>query len=902
LKYPVILAALVVLLLAVTLFPAPPAAASQAYTESLTAYVAGTNALWFMSFGGVNASAPSLGAIEAQPGVSWYNITLLKTTSWSSDFQIFGPNGYNLVPTPFLPSQGAFFTVGADSYGTASTAASSVDPYLLTTFASYSNSSGVYTFYAPLTFLGIAPTLMGFLPSAPGGFAAAISESAFVTLQSPIVSLQGVREGSAFVHTLTLGSIASKALNSNSQPTVMTYFGATVTSLQASGMSSSSTIAVKFLDGEANSTDRSAVVTNSGGEGSYTLTLATGQKVHSLNVTVDQTPTLLLARRAIDRGVLMHGQNLSVTISLSNPYGPSSLRTAGFSDGWWRPYGFFKVVKGNSTIPAEAIPPGGSVSPTYVLEYTGNGTRMVTIPSTAVSYTYNAGLGGFRGSGSTEPVTLSLGQDNSVVYALLVPAKGYEGAVGTTQRFNITVRNVGTLTAPSVVAAGQQEGGLVAGASTTVPIPVTTQTLTGANSTLRYQVSSITPSGQNITTSTNTVPLLFTHSAMALGMPTLTATASVAQLGSGRTNLTLSFAGANGGSANLTGFTASGKLPAGLVCGSTKGSGVTCTAGMVEMSLPTLFASQTWRGSMEFDLPTPQNYLIAPFTFHAQTAGVGLRGRTNAVAAPSGVVLTKEFVPPSLFGGMSATVLVTAVNRGPFAAYNATIRSTADTFDGVTTFSPLPLKSVPTIGVGSPVIFNYTVIAAGVYGNLTSTPTTASLYFGGVQYALSQPGPEVSVFRTLTVSIVTSPASPTEGSPFSIGIAIRNPSPATVSNVQYTLPIPSSMALSNLQNAVYQGGNLTVTAATLGPQQSLIANATAQASSGVSVLFSKGELGFTYAGATLKSPQSSNKGIVVGEDVLTRYTIPIALVLVCALAVAFFLRRKIFPISPGSQQ
>ena len=899
---PVVLAVLVVVLLTLALVPAQHAYASQEYSEKITAYVAGSSALWYMSFDGVNATASSIGAVEGEAGVSWYNLTLLKTTSWSSDFQVFGPNGYNLIPVPFVPPQGAFLTVGADSYGTALSAAESLDSYLLASFVSYSNSTGIYRFYTPISFSGVAPdTLLKLIPSNVGGFASAVSASTFANLDSPMASLQGIREGSAFAHNLTLGSIAGSALSSSSRPQIMSYFGSTVKSLAAANMSTSSVIYLKFLDGPVNSSDKAAMVSSSPGTGSYELTLAPRQKVYSLNVTVDQAPELLLARRVVDRGVLMSGQNVSVTMSLSNPSGTTAVKTGGFSDDWWKSYGFFKLVKGNITVQQETILPGDSLSPTYVLEYTGGTPEQIVVPPTSVNYTYTVGSAEFKGTASSNPISFSLGEDNPVVYAFLVPAKNSEGPVGSTQRFNITVKNVGTLTASSDVVDGKQEGGLLAGSSITVPVAVTAQSLTEGMSSKSYAVTYSTPSGQNLTTVTNSIPVLFSHSSMSLGMPTLALGATVTSVASGETNLTLSFAVGNGGSANLTGFVGTGTLPAGLACGTAKSSWVSCSAGEVTLSPPALPSSGSAQGAIEFDLSTPVNYFFAPYAFHATSAGLVLSGESNAVLAPSGIVLTKQFAPSSVFAGMTSTVKIEADNRGPFTAYNATVQSRADSFDEISLFSPLPLKSLQAVGPGGVLNVTYSVIALGRFGNLSSSATTLSMYFGGIQYTISQAGPLVSVYKPVAVSVKASPSAPTEGRPFLIGITIQNPSSVAVSNVRYSLPISSTITVSNLKNAVIQGGNLTVTVGQLAAQQSFVANATAQASSGTSLSFATGTLTFSYSGATVRAAPPSSL-VVVGEDVLTRYTIPSALVFIGVLAAALYVRRKLTPISPSNQR
>ena len=67
-----------------------PTSASTPFTETFTGYVSGSNALWWLSFNGINATS-SLAAAEASPGLLWYNLSAIRTTTWVQDFQLFGP-------------------------------------------------------------------------------------------------------------------------------------------------------------------------------------------------------------------------------------------------------------------------------------------------------------------------------------------------------------------------------------------------------------------------------------------------------------------------------------------------------------------------------------------------------------------------------------------------------------------------------------------------------------------------------------------------------------------------------------------------------------------------------------------------------------------------------------------
>lgn len=890
--------------------PAHVAQGAGNYTEKLNVYVAGSDALWFFNFGGVNGSS-RLSALESTPGLSWYNVTAIKTSGWASDFQVFGPKGYNLVPVPFIPSQGLFLAVGSDSFADAESAASALNSYLLTSFTSYSNGTGTYTFFSPVSFGDIVPyTLLKFLPTTEGGFSRAITSSSFAAQASPFVVLEGVKSSTGFSHNFVVGSISASAL-SKDQPSLLNYFGSSVTSLQASNHSSSSTVQINSLDGEVKSSDSGAVVKNTPQfAGSYTLTLAPGKKISKVNATVVELPTQLLASRAVDVGVLRTGDNLAVTLTFRDITPSLAISKLVFSDNWWNKTGLFKFLSGNYTVNTD-VAAGGAITPVYRLQYTGTYTGAVTIPASVVRYSYTVNGAVFNATTVMNPITLSLGADDAVVYATLVPSGGYGKSVGTAQAFNVTVTNVGTLPASSVVVAGHSIAGLAAksgsqaGGTASVSVSQSATGLTGINVTRSYSATYQDPAGKALNASTNVVSDVFSHASMKLGFASLTVTARIASLQNLQTNLTLSFATSNSGPANVTSFRAAGTLPAGLGCGTipTKGvgnKGLSCSGNVLTIQYPVLNKSSTLTGYMRYNLTNHLNYLLNPFSFQGTTSIGNQTGRSNPVAIPAGLVVSKQFAPSQLFGGMGSTVTVTATNAGPLAAYNATVASTRDSFDSVPSTAVLSKSAASMVPHGNTTL-TYGVTLLQVSGNQTAAVATASFYFGGTPFSISSPAPMLQVYQPLEVSITTSPASPVEGKNFTISIRITNPTGVQVTNVLFTLPVPSGLGLSGLVNARLSAGNLTVSAGTLGPHANLTASARAVASSGITVPFSGAKLTFSYSGSTIGGTVPKSSGIAIAEDVTTRYIIPTALIILAAFAVAFYVRRKAAT-APASQK
>jgi hypothetical protein len=907
LKRSQLLAISVVALIALSAFPAQVARAQGGYTEKLSVYVAGSDSLWFFTFGGINGSG-SLSSLESTPGLSWYNITAVDTTAWTADYQIFGPYGYGILPAPFVPTQGLFFTVGSDSYADAASAASSIDSYLLTTFTSLSNGTGVYTFYSPISFGSVVPTtLYNFVPTGEQGFTNVLSSAGFTSSDSPFIVLEGQSGSSGFDHSLVIGSISSSALTAAFTPNLLSYFGGSPKSLAASNHSTSSVIRLTALDGIIKSNDSATLTTDTSlFTGSYTLPLSPGEHVSKLNATIVQQPPQLLASRAVDVGVLRTNGNISVTLSLKNLSPSNTITVKSFTDSWWNGTGLFKFLGGDENVTNASLAPGSTITPVYRLQFTGTSSGSVTLPASAIRYQYKVGGVTFDAAAVLNPIRLSLNADDAVVYALLSPIGGFGKAVGASQSLNLTLVNVGTLPASSVVAAGRQVAGLAArsgnlpGGTATLTLTQSAAGFTGINVTEGYPVTYQNPSGTSLATSSNVVSDIFSHTSIQAGWPVVSVTDQLSALPNGRTNLTLTYAVENQAPAKVTSFNGTGSLPAALGCGTVRGKGINCTGDTVTLTFLALDSSTTTKDYMTYNLSTSANFIIPPMTFEAINDGLTMTGMSNAVAAPAGLSLSKQFTPAQLFEGMASQVQVVATNHGPQSLYSATVSSTVDPFDTLAGVSS-QTKTVSSVAPGGNVTFSYGVTTSEVYGNLTSSAVSASFFFGGTSFTLSGGTSKVNIYQPLGVSISTNPVSPEEGKNFTIKFQITNPSGVQVNDVTFTLPVPSGLALSGLQNAHESSGVLIVTAGSLAAHSTATASAEAVASSGITIPFAKAKLTFSYQGATINGTVPSKSGIAIAENVTTRYLIPTAFVLVVLLVTAVYLRRKAAT-SPSSPQ
>ncbi len=905
----------ILLILSLVIVPMLPLSQSQAasgtsnYSEKVNVYVSGSNAYWQMRLSGVNASNPYLTDVEALQGLSWYNVTAIKTSSWLGDFQAFGPQGYNVIPVPYLPPQGLFLSVGATSYGTAAQAVGYFDHYLTTTFTSYSNSSatGVYTFTSSISFNELVPrTLYKFVPTITG-FASVVNGTGFDNLQGPMITLEGDSGSSGFTHIITLADVTSSGLNNAGNPTILNYFGSAGKVLTASNISTSSVVDFHVLDGILSPGNATGVSNDRQHfTSSYVINMNHGQKIRSINETILEQPVELLSTRQIDNGVLRANSTVTVTLTIKDLSNSTSVDAVNLNDNWWQSYPFLKLVSGNSTVSDKVLSAGTQITPTYVLEDTGNAVQQISIPGATVSYHYAWGGQNDTFYSQVNGASLSVGTDEPVVYAYLKVGSGFGKAVGNDQNLTVVIKNVGTRAASDVMVNGAPVSGVSTGLTAdggqiSLPYAISAPSLADVNVTATYLVQ-YTSGGAQESANTNSLSFVFAHTNMNIGFGQLAVNSTIAAFTKGvGTNLTLTFTSSNYGALNMS-FIATGRLPAGLACGTIKGTGLTCSNGVLNIQYKALVKQVGEISTMGFNVTTPESYYFPSLNFSGAASGYTLLGQSNIEPAPTGLVFTKTFTPSQLFGGMASSVAVSATNKGPFPVFNATIATTSDGFDTIPVGAAPTTATNKTIAPGTSLSFTYTVTTDSTPGTQTATPVSSTFYFGGQKYAVTRTDTKVVIFHSVSASVTTTPATPEEGKDFKVTISITNPSAVNVTNVQFVIPIPSGVTISSATGATVANGKLTVSTAALAAGKTYTVNLTASAGSGVSIPFTTSKLTFSYEGTSVNGAAPISSGIAINENVTIRYVIPIALAVLVMLAVVILLRTKTAPTAPASQQ
>jgi hypothetical protein len=886
------------------LIPFGAAAPLSSYSEKLTIYTAGSSAFWYVRLNGVNATN-AVAQADASTTLTGYAITAVKTIAWVSDFQVFGPAGYNLLKLPFIPDQGLFLTVNASTYQSASSVAMTFDQYLGAAFSSLSNRTGTFTFFSPLSFGTVVPqTLLALVPRNSSGFAALAKASSFAGLPSPFVTLTSQKTSSGFTHSLAFGSARSGVFDQSGALQLLSLFTPTTSFKQEEKFTDSSTIVVHSLDGLISSNDRATVTDNRANfSGYYSYSVPQKARINKLNLTVLELPAVAVGTRILDKGAVNPGDSISVTLNVKNV---ANLTIQNFtaSDNWWQTLpNIFQLTNGQSNFTIPSISPGSSASRTYVLKVNSAGRGQILVPPLAGHFSYKFGSGTFDGSTSFNPLELLIGQVGPSISITTSPDSFSGKPIGAAENLVVTVTNFGNSPALNLRLGNFTSPSLAQGGQTWVlSIPVQVAGLTHTNISRTFGVTWQTSGGQVQNTTSNLSNLVFSHSAMVLGYGRTTLNGTLTYSSPSAANLTLKYSTVNNGEALVKSFVGVETLPAGLGCGKVTGTNASCSNGVLTLSYTGVKAGTPISASVSYILKQAKNFVIPPANFNYTSGRISFGGSSGAFAVPAGLLFQKSLNPSPVIQGMQSRLTLSASNLGPFAFYNATLYALPDSFDSLPSTQPATQKFFPVIRTGNSVSLNFSVnINPGQVGNRSLSPAGAQFLFAGTRFSLLVPQATTLIYLPVQVTMPTSPSSPIEGNTFNVILSISNRAGVDVTNVQLTLPFPTGVQVVRAINASAANGVLRANINRLPAMSLYKANITLKANAGLSFGLPGGSITFSYAGTQIRGVLAS-QGVTVSEDVLTRYTLPVLVAILAILATTLIVRRRVSTISPASQR
>ena len=149
------------------------------------------------------------------------------------------------------------------------------------------------------------------------------------------------------------------------------------------------------------------------------------------------------------------------------------------------------------------------------------------------------------------------------------------------------------------------------------------------------------------------------------------------------------------------------------------------------------------------------------------------------------------------------------------------------------------------------------------------------------------------IYKDVHATTVLKPTSPVEGSDFTVALNVINPAPVNVTNVAVSIPIPKGLTIVNYSAGLQvTGRTVSFTLPSLAGNATSPASITLKTTTDGTINFTPGTLTFDYLGTTVSGSLSSTS-VVVGVDLLLRYEIPIGVAVIIAIAVAFYMHRKL---------
>ena len=876
------------------LIASTPVRAQSQYTERIDVYTAGSSAYWLMSMDRLNSSLPTgLVSAESTSGVSSYRLLALSAQSVVSDFQVFGVDGYNVLKVPSTPSQALFLTVNASSASAASPLVTYFATRFATVFTLVSSGSGAYVYEAPVNFAGAAaPVLYRLVPTTMKGFAGFLTEASFSALAMPSIALSGTNNGSGFSHSITIGAAESGILNSTDGISLTKVLSNQNATLTASSSASSSVVEIHALDATIRSTDKTATVSNDASalSGTYTLSAAAGSKVR-VNATLNEVAPTALAYRTFDRGSLTTNQTLAVTIYVRDTAESGNVANVTVNDAWWKSYPtVFAYESGNYSFTLPLVAAGQNQTESYTLKVISAASSQVVVSPATVTYHYLLSGASYASEATTNAATLQVNGIGPAVTATVRSTVSSGAPLGTAGNYTITLTNSGTSPALNVKVAGTTIESLAAQSSQVVSLPVTLSGLAASNFTRSFPVQYTNSTGGEQAVSSNSVSLLLSHTSMVIPFVQLSTSDALTASAISSRLLNVTYTYANRGTATAGAVAGGQSFPSGIACkvlsGEAKGS---CSGGNFTATIGSLTTQNTQVFVLQLNF-TQDNFVIAPSSTAATYEGTTLHTFGGAYAIPAGIELSKSLSIASGFPGMNALATVVMTNAGTSPVYNATLFSSVDPFDSIPGGSATT-HSYSILAPQQRESFNYTVtLTNSALGNATSSVATVDLTLGGLTVALSSSPAYVVVFKPVAASVSTTPSSPEENHDFTMVVTFTNAASVPVSGVTYSFVLPSGLAV--VSGAQVSGHTATVTMPSLAANSSASASVVLSASTGLTLQTSTSHVAFQYQGFSLNGLGPKN-AIDVGVDVTTRYTLPIVIAVVVALAALVYVRTRL---------
>ncbi len=444
-------ALLLALLLIPNLWVANPVHAQQEFEEHISITLVGRTALWEIRLNGVNVSSSvSISNAEVISGVDRFSFITARQSGFTPEAEFFKSNGYNILPT-FLPDNGIFLEVEAESLDSAVRFANEMNLAFKVGFILYSANDPVFLFHSFVDFNRIVvESLWEIFTEDLDGFDRFLIRDAFISNSFPVFRLIGIDRGNGFDYSVTLFGLSFDPISLRSFDLAAVF--PTAISFNASSKSVNSTIQITTYGSFLRQIPNASISYNPDKiQSSRLIEINPGNQLNSTLFSLIFSPPVLSVTRDVDRGVASINQTIEARLEFENraPLGGITIDEIIFEETWWTTH--LNLVESSGDDNVTSLAPGESVTLVKVFEVTSNDSVAIspTQEENTFSYSFSIGNDTFSSSAVSNGIIIVL---NDLKPSILAVASSDESfiPIGGTMNTTLTLKNVGGRTAFSL--------------------------------------------------------------------------------------------------------------------------------------------------------------------------------------------------------------------------------------------------------------------------------------------------------------------------------------------------------------------------------------------------------------------------------------------------------------------
>ena len=848
------------------------AASNSQYSEGLSVYLTSSEAFWKTDLSGGNIS---IGSVAIPQSVSSYSLTLTHYATWKPQFETFTKYGFGLLGSTEPYPDAALLVVNTTSSGDASTLSNTLSQRFALDFQEISSGPGYYVFLSVMSFsTELSTYFWNLVPQSMGGIA-----SMFTQQQLETSALAFFKVSYSSTYSVSFGGLTPL---SSTNFALYSQLGLQASSYNYSSFAQSSTISVQILGGLVANASIPFVNQYSNFSASmYTSPGANGGSnvIPNINATLDFSFPTIQAYRVITPTLTpSQGTGVSVTIYITNvsPAGTPDATNVFVNDSWIYALKNDFNLTVSQTSSRQNLTAGKSMTVAYAFTVLAS-TGTFDIPATPVTWQYSVGNKTVTQTVLLNPETIDVGAANTPMLEATASLNGGSIQAGQPLSVNVTITNKGSGSAFNLASSGYTKQNLPPGNTWSFTANSTASSLTSTSATVNYSVSWEDSGGAKHNVTTNTLNTVFSFGIP--GSPSLSIYKTVAY-SSNNANISLTLFDSSPNS--ISGLKVLDSIPSGMTFGeSFNTSSLHFNNGLVTLNVSSLApnTNQTFTYSVNVS-SINQNYVFMPANVSTEWNSISIVHYSNGYALPLGVTATKIATPSQAFQGSNATLTIELANNGSQPVYQAYLNDTYDPFLQV-------LKSGSNysaqLNAGQSIQANVDVNLTGSPGLYSlSSPATTFIFSGYSKTAFGKVS-TLSIYSLLQSNITYSALKVEENHNINMTITIRNPSNVTVSNVQYTMPIPPGLR-------VLYGGSSNFTVASMGPNSTYSHSFIIITNEPDVYQFGNTNLAFSYQGHQLNGV-AYGLSLNIGDDIKIRYGIPVIVALVIAIAAVLYVRR-----------